>query len=497
MSKSRNNLPCILLIEDDREWLAMMRDVLSAGAIPMDLHVISGGVAAIDYLRGRRSFAKSPRPDLIILDMGISGALGRDLLKVIKADADLGTIPVIVLSGSDHREQQQAVQSGADAYIVKRNDLQELGRNVNSLIGQFLPHQPRDYETPPSDVEANDLHISDFEERIQHPTILIVEDDPDQRELIMEVIGAHFNCPQGGNIVAVGTAGAALAENLERFDIVLLDFNLPDMPGLTLLKEILSRADLPVIFVTGENISTTAAEAIRAGAQDYIIKLGDYLFALPIVIEKNIRLHQITKENERLQEKLERNNLQLQELLEKQRMMAETDHLTGLANRRRFGELLERYYGEAVRYGHDLTCCMCDLDHYKLLNDTLGHQRGDEVLRLTADIIRASLRGSDVGARYGGDEFVILLPHTSLKKAISAGERMRFELLDRSQIDPKLIRPVTMSIGVASLKSDHPISGDSLVSMADTALYVAKERGKDQIVSFFEIRDTAEQTHHT
>ena len=178
-------------------------------------------------------------------------------------------------------------------------------------------------------------------------------------------------------------------------------------------------------------------------------------------------------------------------------MMADTDPLTGLANRRRFAELLERYHSEAIRYGQDLTCCMCDLDHFKRLNDTLGHQLGDKVLVLTAEVIRESIRTSDVAARYGGDEFVILLPHTSIGRGLAVGERIRQEMVAHSRRDNELNRVVTMSVGVASLAADHPSNGEGLVRTADRALYVAKDRGKDRLIAHSHISAPAEQSERT
>ncbi len=473
-----------------------MREALVAALGHCDVHEAASGQAAMECLHRHGALAGASQPDLIYLDIKMPGTFGQEILKTIKSDPDLKNIAVVMMTGLTDREQQEeATRNGADDYVVKPSDPKELLPIVAASVKKWLKAPVKCEECAvPGDEEAGS-NVNDVRHPIEHPSMLIVEDDADQRELICEVLGIHFNSPDGCDIVAVATAAEALRQDLALFDIVLLDYYLPDMPGLTLLEEILSHANLPVIFVTGQNDSTTAAEAIRKGAQDYIVKLGDYLFALPIVVEKNIRLHQIKIENEHLQQSLRLKNEQLEESLEKLRMMAETDHLTGLANRRSFSEFLERLYGEAVRYGHDLTCYMCDLDYYKRLNDTLGHQIGDKVLILTANIIRSSLRSSDMAARYGGDEFVILLPHTDVESGLAVGERIRQELVLRSQSDQAVGHAVTMSVGVASLTADGPSSGDALVSMADRALYLAKARGKNKIVAFNEIRSLIEETH--
>lgn len=337
-----------------------------------------------------------------------------------------------------------------------------------------------------------DEHDSPTPDASPPPRVLVVEDDPDQRDLMCEALRLHFGPAGAAGIVAVASGAECMSQSLPDFDVVLLDYNLPDTGGLELLEKILTAHDLPTIFVTSESVSTTAAEAIRRGAQDYVVKTGDYLLALPVVIEKNIRLHKIKLENARLQSELTARNQQLQESLQKVQTMASTDHLTGLANRRVFSQRLERYYGEALRYEFDLTCAMCDLDYYKRLNDVLGHQAGDRILVAAAEVIRSNLRAGDAAARYGGDEFVLLLPHTSLTMAIKAARRIREQLSMATRHYTETGTGVTISMGIASLRADRPASADALVAMADHALYVAKDRGKDCIVTFAECGATRE-----
>ncbi len=323
------------------------------------------------------------------------------------------------------------------------------------------------------------------------PRILVIEDNADHRELICEALRMHYNDSDSGSIVGVATGGEALQQDLGSYDIVLQDYHLPDMNGLTLLEKIRAAADVPVVFVTGENNSTLALEAINKGASGYVIKLGDFLFAIPVTVDNTIRQYEIQRENDRLQKELESmlnelsiKNRQLEDALERMRKMAATDNLTGLANRRRFDEILQRYFTEAVRYQFDLTCCMCDLDGFKQLNDTFGHQLGDKVLIVAAEAIRDSLRATDVAARYGGDEVVLLLPHTSLERGLAVSERIRHEFALRAGAVDGVRCNTTMSIGVASLNTDCPTSAEALLGMADRAMYSAKDLGRDQIVAF-------------
>ncbi|HEY1628222.1 MAG TPA: diguanylate cyclase, partial [Tepidisphaeraceae bacterium] len=226
--------------------------------------------------------------------------------------------------------------------------------------------------------------------------LLIIEDDPDQRELIRETLEDHFG---RGTVVAVSTQAQALAQTLECFDMILCDYNLPDSTGLELLLEIRRRCKTPVIMVTGENVGQIAIEAIRKGATDYVVKLGDYLFAIPLIVEKNLTVAKVMRENESLRTELEQaldevrdKNAQLETSLKRVEEMAATDPLTGLYNRRHFSRVIEQLFAEAQRYNKDLSCVMIDLDQYKQLNDTYGHQIGDQLLILAGKVISANMR---------------------------------------------------------------------------------------------------------
>lgn len=331
------------------------------------------------------------------------------------------------------------------------------------------------------------------------PRILIVDDDPDHCDLLRDALTMYYQPGADSLITTVHTGRDCLKQSIKDYDVVLLDLHLPDATGLELLGEILSHADVPVIFVTGEDDLSVASQAIESGAQDYIVKHGDYLFAIPPIVQKNISLHRIKLEHDRLQlrlewmlEELQEKNKQLEESMARLRELSITDPLTGLVNRRYFSDRLSQEFSKAQRYSNDLSCCMLDLDHYKEFNDTLGHQMGDELLHRTAEMIRDCLRESDVAARYGGDEFVLLLPNTSAEEAFRVAQRVREKMDIEFRQNTQLRIPVTISAGIASLFNDYPPSADTLVAMADRALYHAKETGKNRVVLFSDFRQEVE-----
>lgn len=327
--------------------------------------------------------------------------------------------------------------------------------------------------------------------------LLIIEDDDDQRELIRETLEDHFGA---GTVVGVASRQEALLQNLNSFDLILSDYNLPDGTGMDLLADVQERSSTPVILVTGENVGQTAAEAIRRGAMDYVVKVGDYLFTIPLVVQKNLIVAKVKRENELLRLELEKTldalkekNVQLEQSLQRVEEVAATDPLTGLYNRRHFGRVFEQLFAEAQRYGKDLSCVMIDLDAYKQLNDRHGHQLGDQVLIVVGKAITNNLRKMDVAARYGGDEFILLLPHASASEAAGVAARIGEEyrntagmLLQRTVPDESH-PPLTMSIGIAALLQEPavlPINGEQLIARADASLYQAKKGGRNQI-SFY------------
>jgi len=320
------------------------------------------------------------------------------------------------------------------------------------------------------------------------PNILVIEDDPDTRLLITDALTDHF---QSDCVAAISTVAESEDVDLEPIDVVLCDYNLPDGCGIDILRSMIARqSDILFIMLTGEREVELAIEAIHAGAADYVLKTPQLIDVIPLVIEKNLVVWRIKQENLALQSKLEDSvyqvqdaNAQLQTLVVRLEQMALTDDLTGLYNRRHLSQTMNRMFSESIRYDTELSCLMIDLDGFKQVNDTLGHQKGDDLLIKIGHIITSNCRESDVPARYGGDEFVILLPETNLDTAVIVAERMRKQFDNTRKFPDSTISntdklSISISVGIASRKSTTPNSAEHLIADADNALYSAKRIGR-------------------
>lgn len=273
------------------------------------------------------------------------------------------------------------------------------------------------------------------------------------------------------------------AFDLDRCDVVICGISLPDGSGLDALAYIRGlRPDLGVIII-GENEDdpSVAVEAIRAGALDFLDATSSDMHALPRALEKCLAHQRIKQENERLQLDLSKSlrevglkNQQLRIAVVQLEAMAKMDDLTGLNNRRWLGEELERTWAQATRKDMPIAFMMIDLDNFKAINDHYGHQHGDKLLQQAARIIKANCRDVDLTARYGGDEFCVLMPNTQAHEAVEVAMRIlrEYEIVNQKRTTghPAL----SMSIGIAHVDLSCPTNAQQLIHHADEAMYAAK-----------------------
>jgi two-component system cell cycle response regulator len=319
------------------------------------------------------------------------------------------------------------------------------------------PASSQGHEVSPPALERSGLRPS---------KILVVDDEEAVRKLIVDILHLDgYEVSEAGDGV-----GALQLLAREPFDVVLTDLVMPRMDGLTLLKTARQyRYRAAYIVMTAYASWDSAVEALKSGAEDYLPK-PCHLELLRLVVARVLG-------KRRLEERAKQ-----AELYEK---LAHTDGLTGLYNYRFFHQLLSVEMSRAQRFHRPLSLIMLDLDHFKAYNDVYGHPAGDHALRQLARLLRRSSRSYDLVARYGGDEFVIILPETGKGTAAEVAERIRIFAGDlRVRRDD--VRPggrITVSLGVASFPEDATETGD-LIRKADRALYQAKARGRNRIYPY-------------
>ncbi len=254
-----------------------------------------------------------------------------------------------------------------------------------------------------------------------------------------------------------------------KVDLVLRDLVMPRMDGfkfMSLLKAHEEFDDIPLIMLTGRGDREFKIKGLETGASDYLTKPFDdgELIA-------RTRVHLKVKE---LRDELKRSNELLREL-------SVTDPLTHLYNRRYLMDVLAREFQRVQRTGGDLSLAVLDIDHFKRINDSYGHQNGDTVLAAVAEATRAELRTYDIAVRYGGEEFVVVLPATPLTDGRTVAERLRRGVERTVFPEPMAALAVTVSVGVASYPAERVDSVDALIRMADDALYRAKSGGRNRV----------------
>ncbi len=296
-------------------------------------------------------------------------------------------------------------------------------------------------------------------EDLKGRNILIVDDSESNIDILMELLGDMYE-------LYAATDGETALEILEEepIDLVLLDILMPGMDGYEVCKRIRSNPkikDIPVIFITAMDDEGSIEKAFEVGGNDYItkpFKPGEVLARVKM-------------------------QLQLRAYQEELKRLASTDPLTGLYNRRHFSDVGKDMLEVAKRYGRKLSLIILDIDRFKRINDEYGHDAGDEVIKALADLMKNSVRSSDIVCRFGGEEFVILMPEISLEEAMSFAERLR---KDVERVRVKLgdggELHFTISIGVTEVNVSSENNLEPAIKRADNALYEAKRGGRNRVV---------------
>lgn len=307
--------------------------------------------------------------------------------------------------------------------------------------------------------------------------VLVVEDDRTTRRLLQRTL------ERSGYEVALAEDGReALEIQAQRpCRLVISDWEMPRMDGPELCRRLRSEASGTYVYImllTSRQGKESVVAGLAAGADDFLSKP---FFAAELEARLQVGLRIV-----RLQDDLQHKTRLLEVLNAELATMADTDHLMGIGNRRRFDEAARRVHAAAVRYGRPYGVLMVDVDRFKSFNDRYGHQAGDDALRAVARCIRESLRADDEVFRYGGEELVVLLTADQPPQLLAVGERLRTRIAELGI--PHAVSEgghLTASIGGAcfdpSLAGETGSGWPEVVRRADEALYRAKEHGRNRV----------------
>jgi diguanylate cyclase (GGDEF)-like protein len=313
--------------------------------------------------------------------------------------------------------------------------------------------------------------------------ILIVDDRPSNLFALKTVLK-----DVEAELIEAGNGNDALLATLNHdFALAILDVQMPEMDGYELARLIRGRERtrrLPIIFLSAiYSDNYHVFKGYDSGAVDFLAKpfppeilIGKVLFFIEIY-EQQIKLQDTIRELEQTKELV----LEQNRLLEK---LANQDTLTGLYNRRQLSDILKQEVERSRRYSTDLSVIMLDLDHFKRVNDTFGHDFGDYVIKEFAARILSCIRQSDIAFRFGGEEFIVLLPQTNLDGAVATAEKIRRRCAEQSFQNASHTIAMTVSIGVSSCLAKPPQNHEDMICQADQALYAAKEEGRNRAIVY-------------
>jgi diguanylate cyclase (GGDEF)-like protein len=309
--------------------------------------------------------------------------------------------------------------------------------------------------------------------------ILVADDDESLRSVLKQVLSMD-----GYEVILTASGEEALAAfRKEPCSLIITDIRMGNMSGIQLLQEVkLLRPDTQVIIMTSNATLDTAITAIQAGAYDYLTKPFDDIALISSVARRAVEKIRLIEENKSLLEKLKRKNEELEFVNMTLKELTIRDGLTGLYNHRHFQETLAAEILRSKRYAKNFSLVFLDVDFFKQYNDTHGHLHGDAILVALSKLLIAGIRKSDVAVRYGGEEFVLLLPETSKEHAFALAGTIR-EKIAAHPFPGRETQPhgmITVSMGIAAFPEDGSDSS-TLLHRADEALYQAKNGGRNRV----------------
>lgn len=408
------------------------------------------------------------RVDVVLLDVMMPGMDGFETCRRIKGNAKTCHVPVIMVTALDQpSDKVQGLESGADDFLTKPVDdialitrVKNLAR-LKTLNDEMLMRASTGRQLGLDEGAALAKAMNGRSGRI-----LVVDDHPRSASRLLEALS------KTNDVFADRDVNSALMKIAEHnFDLLIVSLSLASADGLRLCSQVRSldrTRHLPIIILVEPGDDARLLRGLDMGVNDYVMRPIDRHELLARVATQIKR--------KRYSEYL---RLQLEQSVE----LSIIDGLTGLHNRRYMESHLKTLLEESLQNGRSLSLLIADIDHFKKVNDTHGHDGGDAVLKEFSARFKRNTRGIDLACRLGGEEFVIIMPDTELGRAYQVAERLRMQIAaEPFHVNAQTAIPVTASIGISTLEhvDDTP---ETLYKRADNALYAAKRSGRNRVVA--------------
>lgn len=411
-------------------------------------------------------------PDIILLDVMMPGMDGFEVCRRLKDDPKTAHIPVVMVTAlTDAQDRVKGLENGADDFLSKPVNDTALMSRVRSLVRlKMTVDEWKARENTASQLGVVDANASVMTMPTGHGSILVVEDLSFEVTKIKDTLVTRDQ----HDVTAVDSGIQAIqAINQTPFDMIIVSLNLKNEDGLRFCSHLRSNEktrSTPIVMLGNDSDLPRIAQGLELGAHDYIMR--------PIDRNELLARTRTQIRRKRFQERLRAN-------YEISLSMALTDTLTGLYNRRYFEVHLQKMLENARFQRKSLGLLYMDIDHFKKINDTHGHNVGDEVIKEFANRIRDSLRSFDLVARLGGEEFIAILPDINTQLAFQIAERLRHAIADR----PFMCSAeggslnVTASFGGTVVEPDQadPALSLELLKRSDAQLYNAKNDGRNNV----------------
>ncbi|TVR07110.1 MAG: PleD family two-component system response regulator [Salinarimonadaceae bacterium] len=408
--------------------------------------------------------------DIVLLDVMMPGMDGFEVCRRLKNSPATAHLPIVMVTALDQpSDRLKGLDAGADDFLTKPVDDTALFARVRSLVRlKALTDELRTRALASREygLIGDPLAHATAETGLD-ARILLVDDRPSSYERLAASLGQYHSVTVETNPIQ---AVARAAE--ENYDIAIVSLDIEGFDGLRICSQLRSlerTRNLALLMISEPDSRPRILRGLEIGVNDFLVR----------PVDRNELLARV-----RTQARRKRFADRLREAVHESMEMAVTDALTGLHNRRYLDTHLAAMFDESMRRGRHLSVLVMDIDKFKPINDTYGHDAGDEVLREFAKRVRSQTRGIDVVARFGGEEIVVVIPDTGLEIARNVAERVREAVHGEPfgiHQDTRKVS-ITVSIGVAA-RQPADRSAQEIMKRADLALYRAKEGGRNQVVA--------------